>query len=113
MLNFTKFVNEQLHLTVYARFLELIGWHFTLRKLSTYYLPKNQDAKSTNLPLYLNNNNPNIDEEVQLKIPIARVHGTENGPAIKFLGIYIDPNNDFNPFTKAKNSYLNRDSAPQ
>ena len=82
-LNFTNLLMSSC--TLYARFLELIGWHFTLRKLSTYYLPKNQDAKSTNLPLYLNNNNPNIDEDVQLKIPISRVHGTENDPAIKFF----------------------------
>ena len=40
-------------------------------------------ASGTNLSLYLNNNNPNTVDDVHLKIPITRVHGSENNPAIK------------------------------
>ena len=82
-----KFVNEQLHLICTFFRTNRLALHL---KITQYILfTKNQDAKSTNLPLYLNNNNPNLDVDVQLKIPITRVHGTENDPAIKFLGIYI------------------------
>ena len=42
----------------------------TLKKTQYIFFTKNQDAKSTNLPLFYNNN-PNIDEAVQLKIPFA------------------------------------------
>ena len=81
--------------TLYARFFRTNRLALHPKKTQYILFTKNQDAKSTNLPLYLNNNNPNLDVDVQQKIPITRVHGAENDPAIKFLGIYIDPSNDF------------------
>ena len=94
--------------TLYARFFRTNRLALHPKKTQYILFTKNQDAKSTNLPLYLNNNNPNLDVDVQQKIPITRIHGTENDPAIKFLGIYIDPSNDFKYHvgTVAKNSQL-------
>ena len=88
-----NFVNEQLHLICTFFRINRLALH--PKKTQYILFTKSQDAKSTNLSLYLNNNNPNTVDDVHLKIPITRVHGSENDPAIKFLGIFIDPNNDF------------------
>ena len=88
-----QYVNEQLH--IICTFFRLNRLALHPKKTQYILFSKNLEAKNTNLVLYLNNNNPNVEENVNLKIPLLRVLGKEDDPAIKFLGIYIDPNNDY------------------
>ena len=88
-----QFVNEQLHhICTYFRLNRL-----ALHPKKTQYIlfSKSPEAKNTDLVLYLNNNNFNVEENINLKNSLVRVLGSEDDPAIKFLGLYIDPNNDY------------------
>ena len=54
----------------------------------------NQVFKHMDLQIYLNNNN--FDQDLpELLIPIEHVHSLSATPAIKFLGIFIDPELNF------------------
>jgi len=52
-------------------------------------------AKSTRLNLFINNCNPGETFDNALATPITRVHGTDQDPAVKFLGVYFDPELNF------------------
>ena len=88
-----QFVNEQLH--IICTFFRLNRLALHPKKTQYILLSKNMEAKNSNLVLYLNNNNPNAEENINLKIPLLRVLGKEDDLTIKFLGIDIDPNNDY------------------
>ena len=88
-----QFVYEQLHLI--CTFFRLNKHALHPKKTQYILFSKSTEAKNSNLVLYLNNKNPNADENLTLKIPLVRVYGNEDDRAIKFLGIYIDPYNDY------------------
>ena len=93
-----RFVNEQLHLICTFFRLNRLALH--PKKTQYILFSKSPEAKNSNLVLYLNNNNSDVDVDFNLLVPLVRVSGGEDDPAIKFLGIYIDPNNDYKHHVK-------------
>ena len=63
-----QYVNEQLH--IICTFFRLNRLALHPKKTQYILFSKNMEAKNTNLVLYLNNNNPNVEENVNLKIPL-------------------------------------------
>ena len=91
---------EELFTTVNAELHKLCTF-FRINKLSlhpdkTKYLliPFNNSLPPANLNLFLNNNNPNENNPL-LTSKLSRVLPTDNTPAIKYLGVYFDPNLNF------------------
>ena len=75
--------------------------YFRLNKLSlhpekTKYLlfSFNNSSPSPNLSLFLNNNNPNESNPLRIST-LTRVLSSDKTPAIKYLGVYFDPNLNF------------------
>ena len=87
-----QLVNSELHKLCH---------YFRLNKLSlhpdkTKYLlfSFNNTPPPANLLLFLNNNNPN-ESDPSLISTLSRVTSSDKVPAIKYLGVYFDPNLDF------------------
>lgn len=66
-----------------------------------------QDVKNMNIPIYIDSNNFNTNEDDK-KLKIERVLHTDNVPAIRFLGIYFDCNLNFQYHTKLIISKLSK-----
>lgn len=87
------YVNEQLY---------IIATYFRINKLALHpektkfmLFTNSNIVKNNNCALFINNNNANEPVDPSLIYPVLRVHGTDEDPAIKFLGIMIDPKLNF------------------
>ena len=88
--------------------------YFRQNKLSlhpdkTKYLiiSSSQLAHSTQTKIFVNNNNINETND-DLIHEIERIHSNDKVPAIKYLGVYFDPNLNFNYHVNALSSKLAR-----
>jgi hypothetical protein len=74
--------------------------YFRLNKLSLhpektkYLLITNQQTPIANLDLFINNNNPNENDPSRIHL-LSKVTSSDKIPAIKYLGVYFDPNLNF------------------
>ena len=87
------FVNSEFH---------KIATYFRLNKLALHpektkymLLTNSLIAKNNALSISLNNLNPNENFNINFVKPIVRIFGGETDPAVKFLGIHIDPKLNF------------------
>ena len=53
------------------------------------------EVRNTDCNLFINNNNFNVPVNQDLIMPIRRVEGNAENPAVKFLGVHIDPHLNF------------------
>jgi hypothetical protein len=65
--------------------------HFTLAKQKYILFTNSREAKSTNIDIYLNFNNELGIPDLNLINPLERITTESPTPAVKFLGIFIDP----------------------
>ena len=88
-----NYVNQEFHkITTYFR-LNKLALHPEKTK---YILFTNSTvAKNNNLSIFLNHHNCGENFNASLINPIIRVHGSDNDPFIKFLGVNIDPKLNF------------------
>ncbi len=66
-----------------------------------------QAVKSKQITILLNSNNENLNDP-NLILPIQRVLATDDVPAVRFLGIFLDPNLNFQYHIKLITSKLSR-----
>ena len=90
---FYAYVSEQLYkLTTYFR-MNKLALH--PEKTKDILFSNSNIAKNNDCTLIINNNNANEPADPKLIYPIVRLLGTDADPAIKFLGIMIDPKLNF------------------
>jgi hypothetical protein len=89
--------------------------YFRINKLSlhpakTKYLlvTSNQQICNSDFSILLNNNNDDEPQQQHLIFPIDRVKNTDDIPAIKYLGVYFDPNLNFKHHIDYINKKLSR-----
>ncbi|MBM3938923.1 MAG: reverse transcriptase family protein, partial [Sphingomonadales bacterium] len=80
-----------------------------LHPLKTKFMlfSNNHLVKNRNIELFINFNNHN-ENDPSRKIPLTRAGITEDCPALRFLGIYFDPNLDYKFHIKQISSKLSR-----
>ena len=87
------FVNIELHrISTYFR-LNRMALH--PEKTNYILFTNSPTAKDTNLQLFINNHNLNEEFDEKLIKSVTRVVGNDGDPAVKFLGVFIDPKLNF------------------
>jgi Reverse transcriptase (RNA-dependent DNA polymerase) len=88
-----NFVNTEFHkISTFFR-AHRLSLHVTKTKFMVF---SNSNAiNNFNFNVVINNNNNVLDNNVNLIFPIERVHSNSEIPAIKFLGVFMDPNLNF------------------
>ena len=71
-------------------FLDLTSWHFILKKKCILFT-NCSNVRAKNVDILLNFNNDNAVQSAHLSSSLTRVTSSSVVPAIKFLGIFIDP----------------------
>jgi hypothetical protein len=106
-------INELINL-VNSEMLKICTY-FRINKLSlhpakTKYLliSSNQAVLNSDIELFLNNNNTDDIPKPELIHPLQRVKTNDDLPAIKYLGVYFDPNLDFKYHIDYINKKLSR-----
>ena len=66
-----------------------------------------QIAKNLNIEIFINSNNEN-ESDPHKCVPILRVLPSDNIPAVRFLGVYFDPNLNFQYHVKTISSKLSK-----
>jgi hypothetical protein len=87
------YTNNQLHkISTYFRLNKLA---LNPKKTQFILISNSHTAKSSVIELYINNNNPDVAFNPSLVYPIERVTATSSTPAVKFLGVFFDPDLNF------------------
>jgi hypothetical protein len=101
-----SFVNEELY---------KIATYFRLNKLALHpkktqfmLISNSHVAKKSNFELTINHNNPGQPADLNLIFPITRVLSSSPTPAIKFLGVFFDPELNFKFHTNHMVSKISR-----
>jgi hypothetical protein len=89
--------------------------YFRANKLSLHpektkflVISSNQTVLSSNIELFINNNNTNDLANPNLIHPLLRVTSSDKIPAIKYLGVFFDPSLNFKYHINYINSKLSR-----
>lgn len=88
-----NYVNQEFFkIVTYFRFNKLA---LHPKKTNFLIFSNSPTVKNTNLNIFINNSNPGSDPKDALLYPITRIYGTDEDPAVKFLGVYFDPDLSF------------------
>ena len=90
--NLINYVNQEFQKVVYFFRQNKLALH--ANKTNYMIFSTSPEVRNSNFQLFINNNNPN-QQDPSLLFPLTRVLGDEKNPAVKFLGVYIDPSLNF------------------
>ena len=99
------FVNIQ-----FRKVVEFFRMHkLSLHPLKTKFMlfSNSQAVKNTNIEIFLDSNNAD-ENDPNKRIPIIRVLPDDDCPAVRFLGVYFDPNLNFQFHIKTISSKLSK-----
>jgi hypothetical protein len=88
-----SFVNAEFHKIVSFFRAHKLAFHPDKTKFMTF--SNSTECKDADIQIFINCNNPNELPNPDLIKKIERVTAKSKTPAIKFLGVYFDPNLDF------------------